>query len=90
MWENHGVSVDQASEAIADVDALMFDPDPKSRSAKSARLLGYSTSRQRVLVVILVHRDDRSGAWWGANGWDANTTDTNTYREENRNDEPSR
>jgi len=90
MWENHGVSVDQASEAIADVDALLFDPDPKSRSAKSARLLGYSTSRQRVLIVILVHRDDRRGAWWGANGWDANTSDTNTYREGNGNDEPGR
>lgn len=35
MWDNHGVSVDQALEAIADVDAALFDPDPKSRSTKA-------------------------------------------------------
>lgn len=40
--------------------------------------------------MILVHRDDRSGAWWGANGWDASATDTNIYRKENSDDEPSR
>lgn len=83
MWESHGVTVEQATEAIGDLDSLLYDPDPKSRSANSARLLGYSPSRQCVLVVILVRRDDRSDAWWGANGWMANTVDTNTYRKEN-------
>jgi len=34
-----------------------------------------------VLVVILVHREDKPGAWWGANGWRANSTDRRTYRE---------
>ncbi len=84
MWPSH------ASEALADTDALVFDPDPKSRSARSARLLGYSTSRQRVLVVILVHQDDQNPGWWGANGWDANTADTATYRNENSNGESGR
>ena len=82
-------TVEQANEAIADVDALLFDPDPKSRSGTSARLLGYSPSRGRVLVVILVHRQDQPTGWWGANGWDANSTDTATYRKENADDEPS-
>lgn len=83
MWDTHGITVDQANEAIADVDAVLYDPDPKSRSGRSARLLGYSTGRGRVLVVILVRRDDRPGAWWGANGWEANSADTATYRKEN-------
>jgi hypothetical protein len=83
MRDNHGVTVQQASEATSDLDAVLYDPDPKGKSGKSARLLGYSISRRRVLVVILVQREDRPGAWWGANGWDANSTDTNTYRQEN-------
>lgn len=89
MWQRHGVTVEQAHEAVADVDALLFDPDPKSRSGTSARLLGYSASRGRVLVVILVHRQDQATGWWGANAWDANSTDTATYRKENLHDEPS-
>jgi hypothetical protein len=35
-----------------------------------------------VLVVILVHREDRPGAWWGANGWRANSTERRTYWEQ--------
>jgi hypothetical protein len=42
-----------------------------------------------VLTVILVHREDRVGAWWGANGWRANTTDQGTYREQNEETENS-
>lgn len=84
MWRSHGVSVEHAMEAIHDVDALLYDPDPKSKSAKSARLLGYSSSRNSVVVIILVRRDDRPGAWWGATGWVANTADTNLYWKENQ------
>lgn len=79
MWDNHGVSVPEATEAICDVEAVLFDPDPKSTSGRSARLLGYSHTRRRVLVVILVHRDDGSVGWWGANGWDANSSDADIY-----------
>ena len=81
MANVHKVSVAEANEALADVDAQLFDPDPKSTSSASARLLGYSGTAETVLVVILVHREDRPGAWWGANGWRANSTDRRTYRE---------
>lgn len=84
MHNKHGITVHQAAEAVADLDAVLYDPDPKGQSGKIARLLGYSTSRRKVLVVILVKRADRPNAWWGANGWEANTTDTNTYRKENK------
>jgi hypothetical protein len=37
MWDNHKVAVVEAEEAIGDVDAVWFDPDPASRSSKSVR-----------------------------------------------------
>lgn len=80
-WSKHQVSVDQADEALADPDALLYDPDPTSKSGVSARLIGYSPSAAVVLVVIIVRRADRPGAWWGATGWRANSTDRNTYRQ---------
>jgi len=81
MWAAHKVSVPEAVEALADVDAQLFDPDPKSTSGAGARLLGYSPTAAAVLVLILVHRQDKSTAWWGATGWHANSTDQRTYRE---------
>jgi uncharacterized DUF497 family protein len=81
MWSKHQVSVAEASEALADVDAQLSDPDPKSKSGISARVLGYSPTAAAVLVVILVHREDQPNAWWGANGWRANSADRRTYRE---------
>ena len=81
MRVGHRVTVVEATEALTDPDALLFDEDPKSRSGDSARLLGYSATAGVVLVVILVHKD-RAG-WWGANGWRANATDQRVYREGN-------
>jgi uncharacterized DUF497 family protein len=81
MWAGHQVSVEQANEALADDERILVDPDPKSRSGQSARLIGYSPSAAAVLVVILVHREDRPGAWWGANGWRPNSTDRRTYQQ---------
>lgn len=81
MWTRHRVSVAEATEALSDLDAQLFDPDPKSSSGTSARVLGYAPSAVAVLVIILVHREDRPGAWWGANGWRASSTDRRIYRE---------
>lgn len=81
MQEHHQISVEEANEALADADALLFDPDPKSRSGVAARVIGYSPSAVAVLVVILVRREDRPAAWWGANGWRANSSDRRTYWE---------
>lgn len=83
MRERHGVSVAEAGEAIPDPDAVLFHPDPKSRSGSSARLLGLRPSRGRVLVVNLAERLDRPGAWWGANGWVATGSDLSRCRREN-------
>jgi hypothetical protein len=81
MHAQHQVTVQQANEALADSDALLFDPDPKSTSGQSARLVGYSPTAAAVLVIILVRREDRPGSWWGANGWRANSADHRTCAE---------
>lgn len=78
MWERHRVAVSEASEAIADIDAVWFDPDPYSRSTRSVRVIGYSHSRRAVLTVILVHREGEVG-YWGANGWESNGSDRRRY-----------
>jgi hypothetical protein len=30
MWSRHQVTAEQANEALADADALLFDPDPRA------------------------------------------------------------
>ncbi len=82
MGSRHQVTVEQADEALADDARIVADPDPASRSGVSARVIGYSPAAAAVLVVILVQREDRAGAWWGANGWRANSTERRTYEEQ--------
>ncbi len=81
MRTQHQITVQAANEALADADALLFDPDPKSTSCQSARVIGFSPTAAAVLVVILVRREDKPGTWWSANGWQANSTDRRIYAE---------
>lgn len=80
MWDNHKVTVEEADQALADTDAVWFDPDPKSRSGQSLRVIGYCASRREVLTVILV-REPSMEHPWGANGWPSNSTDRAIYRQ---------
>jgi hypothetical protein len=77
MLARHGVTPEEPDEAIADIDAVWFDPDPNSKSGRSVRVIGYSRTRRAVLTLILVHRDD--GGYWGANGWESNSSDRRRY-----------
>lgn len=79
MWIRHQLTVAQANEALGDDEHIVADPDPASRSGVSARVIGYSPSAAAVLVLIIVRREDKPGAWWGANGWRANSTERRTY-----------
>ncbi len=45
MQANHKVTVTEANEAVADIDAVWFDTDPHSKSGRSVRVIGYSHSR---------------------------------------------
>jgi hypothetical protein len=67
MWSGHLVTIAEASEALTDADARLFDPDPNSKDVNSARVAGYCPTAVAVLVVILVHREDRPRSWWCAN-----------------------
>ena len=78
MRQRHGVTVEQANEALDDPDALVFDPDYASRSGRSIRTIGYSSGAGRVLTIITV-RD--SGAVYGVNGWPANEVDRRRYEQ---------
>ena len=78
MWEGHRVTVEEANEALADSSAVVSDPDPKSKSGESIRVIGYSESRRALVTVILVR--DAAVPWlWGANGWPSNVADRRSY-----------
>lgn len=67
MSDRHQVTVSEAAESIADIDAVWFDPDPHNRWRHGVRVTGYSRSRRAVLAIILVRRED-DPAYWGATG----------------------
>ena len=59
------VTPEEADEAVTDIEhRVRFDPDPHSKSGRGVRVIGYSHSRNKILTVILVHRED--GVTWGA------------------------
>jgi uncharacterized DUF497 family protein len=61
MAERHGVLPEEADEAVRDVDALWFNPDAKSRSGDSVRVIGYSHTARSVLPAILVRKEGDFG-----------------------------
>ena len=84
MFGRHQVTPEQADEAVNDVEAVWFDPDPKSRSGQSVRVIGYSYSARSVLTIILLHAHNQlePRSWYGVNGWRSNSTERRIYREE--------
>lgn len=68
-----------ANEALSDPDRLVLDPDPASRSGRTQRIIGWSTTIG-LLVTVIVLPD--KGALWGVNAWLSNPTDQRRYREE--------
>jgi hypothetical protein len=80
MWDRHQATVAMAVEARNDADVVAFRPDPKSRSGRSSRFIGFSPLAGRVLVVIVVDHDEQQ---YGANCWPANLTEQRIYRERN-------
>lgn len=80
MRRKHGVQTAWANEAVNDALAVWLDPDPKSDSGISVRVIGYSPTARTVLVVILVPDEDlRQADYWGASGWRADGADKRMY-----------
>ena len=75
----HGLTPAAADEALGDPNRLVIDPDPASRSGRTVRVIGWSTSLQSLVTVIILPEDDVT---WGVNAWPANSTDQRRYREE--------
>lgn len=67
-----------AIEAWSDPMAVVLDPDPKSRSGRGVRVIGFSPSAGFVITVTAV-RDE--GRLWGTSAWRANSIDQRIYEE---------
>lgn len=78
MLASHGISVLMATEALNDIDAAVQDPDLRSRSGLSIRIIGYSFTARTILTIILVREDDYL---WGVSSWPSNSTDRRVYLE---------
>jgi hypothetical protein len=78
------VEPEWATEAVMDEQRLVAAPDPASKSGETIRVVGYSGSANRVLVVILLPVDlaDIDGSWIGVNAWAANSTTIRRYHRE--------
>lgn len=75
----HGVRAQDAEEALADPDAVVFDPDYASQSGRSVRTIGWSPSMGRLLTVITL----AAGALtYGVNAWPSNDGDARRYSTE--------
>ena len=72
-----GRTVEQANEALEDPEMLVIDPDPRSVTGDSVRIIGYSSTAQEVLTVVVVVHD---GQAYGATAWRANKHERRLYR----------
>ena len=81
MLDRHPyMTVDIANEVLTDPDALMFNPDPRSKSGKSVRVIGYSYTLSDVCAVLVLPHDD-DGSWYGLTGHKANDREKRLYKE---------
>jgi uncharacterized DUF497 family protein len=72
-----GLTVEQADEALEDPERLIIDPDPRSVTGDSVRIIGYSSTAQKVLTVVVVIPD---GQVYGGTAWRANRHELRRYR----------
>ena len=73
----HDVTGEQADEALADPNAVIFDPDYNTKSGEQVRTIGYSQSKQAILTVTI---EDESIVY-GASAWKSNSRDRRYYRQ---------
>jgi hypothetical protein len=78
MQANHGITPEVANEALGDPDRVVIEPDYNSRSGQSVRIIGFSTTADEVITVIVVVDD---GVEYGANGWASNAKDRGIYNQ---------
>ena len=74
--EKHNVTYIEANEAANDPSAVVLNPDPASHSGRSVRIIGWSSTAEMLLTVIMVPDGETV---WGASAWPSNTRDENLY-----------
>ena len=68
-----------AIEAALDTQGLIAR-DPRSRTGEAVRVVGYSPTADRVLVVVLLpHDHPPRGLWHVATAWPANSKERHQY-----------
>lgn len=83
IFRKHGIRASIADEAVADEDAVWLDPDPRSTSGRSARVIGFSAGARQIVTVILLRQGARE-KYWGVNAWMSNARDRTIYQEMSR------
>jgi uncharacterized DUF497 family protein len=76
--EKHGVTPDEADEALDDPERIVIDPDYNSTSGRSVRIIGFSQTAGDLLTVIVLADE---GVAYGVNAWRSNARDRGIYQE---------
>jgi uncharacterized DUF497 family protein len=74
----HGVTPDEADEALSDPERIVIDPDYNSTSGRSVRIIGFSPTLDDLLTVIVVNEGNVT---YGVNAWRSNSRDRRIYEE---------
>ena len=72
----HGVTPEEANDALTDENRVVLDPDYASVSGLSVRVIGYSELAGKLLTVIAL-RDE--GVEYGVNAWEVDKRDQRIY-----------
>jgi len=78
IWAHHRILPEWVHEACNDIDRVILDPDPSSRSGRSLRMIGFSAGFGHPITVVAVRRSDRLEV---TSAWRANPKDRRIYRE---------
>ena len=72
----HGVTPEEADEALLDPERIVIDPDYNSTSGRSVRIIGFSQTADDLLTVIVLTDE---GVTYGVNAWRSNGRDLRIY-----------
>jgi uncharacterized DUF497 family protein len=75
--EEKGLTTGQANEALRDPERVIIDPDPRSKTGKSVRIIGYSYTAEALLTVVVVTHDSQV---YGGTAWRASKRELDIYR----------
>lgn len=72
----HGVTPEEADEALLDPERIVIDPDYNSTSGRSVRIIGFSQTADDLLTIIVLTDE---GVTYGVNVWRSNGRDLRIY-----------